>query len=69
VPACLPACLPVCLQEDYHNKIVQLITNFPPDSLTKEGTKFWSGPKRAPEPIKFDANGNTRSESPHDVRE
>jgi len=38
----------------FSHKIQQLLYNFPADSLTKEGTKFWSGPKRAPTPIEFD---------------
>lgn len=29
---------------------------FPLEQLTKEGTPFWSGPKRAPEPLQFDYN-------------
>lgn len=41
-------------QEQYHNQIVQLLFNFPPDQLTSSGQPFWSGPKRCPKPIKFD---------------
>ena len=44
------------LQENFHNQIVQLLHNFPIDSTTKEGTPFWSGPKRAPTPANFDIN-------------
>merc|ERR1719373_1556231 len=40
----------------FSHKIQQLLFNFPADSLTREGTKFWSGPKRAPSPIEFDSN-------------
>jgi len=49
-------------EEEYHNKIVQLLTVFPPDSLTSSGTPFWSGPKRAPVPIKFSSNDETHME-------
>lgn len=30
----------------FSNKILQLLYNFPLDMTTKEGTPFWSGPKR-----------------------
>jgi len=40
--------------EHFSHMIQQLLYNFPADSLTKEGAKFWSGPKRAPTPIEFD---------------
>ncbi len=29
---------------------------FPEDHKDKEGQPFWSGPKRAPSPVKFDQN-------------
>lgn len=32
---------------------MQLIHCFPPDHKTDQGQPFWSGPKRCPEPIKF----------------
>lgn len=38
----------------FDHNIRQLLYNFPADHLTKEGTKFWSGPKRAPTPLEFD---------------
>lgn len=41
-------------ESEFNNNIAQLIFTFPPDSLTSQGTKFWSGTKRAPNPIKFD---------------
>jgi ubiquitin-activating enzyme E1 len=41
------------------NKVQQLLYNFPKDSMTNSGTPFWSGPKRAPEPLKFDPNNPT----------
>jgi ubiquitin-activating enzyme E1 len=37
----------------FDHNIRQLLYNFPADHLTKEGTKFWSGPKRAPTPLEF----------------
>jgi len=37
----------------FDHNIRQLLYNFPADHLTKEGTKFWSGPKRAPSPLEF----------------
>ncbi|KAJ3380046.1 hypothetical protein HDU92_006225 [Lobulomyces angularis] len=41
--------------ELFSNNIKQLLYNFPKDSLTSTGAPFWSGPKRAPNPITFDA--------------
>lgn len=43
-------------QELYGNQIKQLLFNFPLDQVTTTGTPFWSGPKRPPTPIDFDAN-------------
>lgn len=43
-------------EEMYNNTIQQLLYNFPRDMVTASGTPFWSGPKRAPTPIQFDAN-------------
>ena len=43
----------------FRNPIIQLLKNFPADSLTKEGNLFWSGGKRCPKVINFnyqDAN-------------
>ena len=40
-------------QENYHNTILQLLYNFPPDQLTSSGVPFWSGPKRCPHALKF----------------
>lgn len=40
-------------EEQFHNQIVQLLFNFPPDQLTSSGQRFWSGPKRCPKPINF----------------
>ncbi|KAJ9096313.1 hypothetical protein QFC20_006451 [Naganishia adeliensis] len=43
-------------EEDYVNEIKQLLYNLPKDQLTSTGQPFWSGPKRAPEPLEFDIN-------------
>lgn len=34
----------------------QLLHNFPVDSLTSSGNPFWSGAKRPPSPLDFDAS-------------
>ena len=46
-------------QDLFHNTIAQLLYNFPPDQMTKEGEPFWSGPKRCPHPLEFDASNET----------
>lgn len=46
-------------EKQYNNAISQLLYNFPKDSKTSSGQPFWSGPKRAPDPLKFDANNPT----------
>ncbi|GAA5933668.1 hypothetical protein JCM1841_005501, partial [Sporobolomyces salmonicolor] len=43
-------------ETEFSNEIKQLLYSLPKDLLTKEGTPFWSGPKRAPDPLKFDYN-------------
>lgn len=43
-------------QDKFHDSISQLLHTFPVDHVTSEGTKFWSGPKRAPCAIKFTAS-------------
>ena len=42
-------------QKFYYNQIAQLLHNFPEDQITSQGTKFWSGTKRCPHVISFDA--------------
>lgn len=42
-------------QEQYDNQIQQLLFNFPPDRTTTSGALFWSGPKRCPHNLVFDA--------------
>ncbi|KAK1509455.1 ubiquitin-activating enzyme E1 [Colletotrichum costaricense] len=49
----------ILFEKEFNNKIQQLLHNFPKDSTTSTGTPFWSGPKRAPEPLKFDTNNPT----------
>ena len=46
-------------EKEYHNEIMQLLYNFPKDSTTSSGAPFWSGPKRAPDPLKFDWSNPT----------
>ncbi|VDK18279.1 unnamed protein product [Anisakis simplex] len=43
-------------QENYHNAIAQLLHTFPPDQMTSQGVKFWSGSKRCPHVLDFDIN-------------
>jgi len=37
----------------FNHDIKQMLTTFPVDHVTSEGTPFWSGPKRAPTPATF----------------
>ncbi|OJJ51159.1 hypothetical protein ASPZODRAFT_12000 [Penicilliopsis zonata CBS 506.65] len=46
-------------ESQYNNAIQQLLYNFPRDSTTSSGQPFWSGPKRAPTPLKFDSSSPT----------
>ncbi|KUJ16385.1 ubiquitin-activating enzyme E1 [Mollisia scopiformis] len=41
-------------EKQYNNAIQQLLYNFPKDSTSSSGQPFWSGPKRAPDPLKFE---------------
>ena len=41
-------------ERDYNNDIRQLLFSLPKDGLTSTGQPFWSGPKRAPDPLTFD---------------
>lgn len=43
-------------EESYVNEIKQLLFNLPKDQITSTGQPFWSGPKRAPDPLSFDIN-------------
>ena len=46
-------------ESKYNNDIQQLLYNFPKDCTTSSGAPFWSGPKRAPDPLRFDASNPT----------
>lgn len=46
-------------ESKYNNDIQQLLYNFPKDCTTSTGVPFWSGPKRAPDPLRFDATNPT----------
>eukprot|EP01132_Coremiostelium_polycephalum_P008603 gene8603-10590_t len=45
-------------EELFNHNIEQLLYNFPRDMTTTTGAPFWSGPKRAPTPLKFDPNNH-----------
>ena len=49
-------------QDNYSNQIRQLLFNFPPDQTTSSGALFWSGPKRCPHALVFDATNVSWSE-------
>ena len=42
--------------EHFDHKIRDLLAIFPKDHKDSHGQPFWSGPKRAPDPLTFDAN-------------
>jgi len=46
-------------EKQYNNSIQQLLFNFPKDATTSSGQPFWSGPKRAPDPLIFDPHNPT----------
>lgn len=43
-------------ERDYNNDIRQLLFSLPKDATTSTGQPFWSGPKRAPDPLTFNSN-------------
>ncbi|KAI0089325.1 ubiquitin activating enzyme [Irpex rosettiformis] len=43
-------------EDKYNNSIRQLLYSLPKDAVTSTGQPFWSGPKRAPEPLTFNSN-------------
>jgi ubiquitin-activating enzyme E1 len=49
-------------EEFFNNNIQQLLYNFPLDMVTSTGAPFWSGPKRAPTPLKYDPNDSVHLE-------
>jgi ubiquitin-activating enzyme E1 len=49
--------------EDLFNyKIRDLLHSYPEDHVTKEGTPFWSGHRRAPTPLQYDPNNEYHAE-------
>jgi len=42
-------------EEKFNNAIRQLLHSLPKDHLTSTGQPFWSGPKRAPDPLVFNS--------------
>ena len=46
-------------ENEYNDAIQQLLYNFPKDATTSSGAPFWSGPKRAPDPLNFDPDNKT----------
>ena len=46
-------------ESKYNNDIQQLLYNFPKDCTTSSGAPFWSGPKRAPDPLRFNGSSPT----------
>ncbi|KAG5220390.1 Ubiquitin-activating enzyme [Salix suchowensis] len=43
-------------EEKFNNDIQQLLFSLPKDGVTSTGQPFWSGPKRAPDPLTFNAD-------------
>ncbi|KAJ7667732.1 ubiquitin activating enzyme [Mycena polygramma] len=43
-------------EEKYANEIKQLLFSLPKDGVTSTGQPFWSGPKRAPDPLVFSSS-------------
>ena len=57
VPESLSDCIRwgrLVFEQLFVNNAKQLLFNFPLDSVTTQGTPFWSGPKRPPHPLVFD---------------
>ncbi len=40
----------------FDDNIEQILEMYPPNSLNKDGTLYWSGSKRIPHPIRYDSN-------------
>jgi ubiquitin-activating enzyme E1 len=49
-------------QNNFHNLIKQLLFNIPPDQLTSNNQLFWSGRKRCPHWLEFNAENETHFE-------
>ena len=43
-------------EDKYNNSIQQLLFSLPKDATTTTGQPFWSGPKRAPDPLTFNSS-------------
>lgn len=46
-------------EEKYNHAIRQLLYSLPKDAVTSTGQPFWSGPKRAPDPLTFNSDDPT----------
>jgi ubiquitin-activating enzyme E1 len=46
-------------EDKYNNSIRQLLFSLPKDAVTSTGQPFWSGPKRAPDPLTFNSSDPT----------
>ncbi|GAM90106.1 hypothetical protein ANO11243_081460 [Dothideomycetidae sp. 11243] len=46
-------------EKQFTNAMQQLLFSFPKDAKTDSGQPFWSGPKRAPDPLTFDPENPT----------
>ena len=46
-------------ESEFEHNIAQLLATHPPDARTTEGAPFWSGTKRPPLPLVFDASDET----------
>lgn len=45
----------ICFEDLFSHKIQQLLHNYPLDRVTESGTPFWSGAKKPPTALFFDA--------------
>jgi ubiquitin-activating enzyme E1 len=50
-------------EDKYNNAIRQLLFSLPKDATTTTGQPFWSGPKRAPDPLAFDSSDVSNAET------
>ena len=54
-------CIEVAFNEyikKFNNDIIQILTDYPPDLINEDGSKFWSANKRIPIPLPFDPKNN-----------
>jgi ubiquitin-activating enzyme E1 len=55
-------CIEIAIEkftDNFDFRIQQLLYNFPAEYTNPDGSKFWSGSKRVPSPIRYDANDET----------